>query len=198
MKKIDFFQATKEMPLNRDELAEKIANVPVDIARGYIQFLEKSKNQLERTISLFHSVDGLFYHELLDQFDDDELPSLNRITETLNDADVLNKIDELLTTSMGYDLLSNTDNNEKVKELFELVENLDEDKMKDVASKLIPWGWHIERLTKLLIFYLEKKGDKESVLRHLKNIDAQNLNNMIFDIKTFINISEENLEIIQP
>lgn|GEM_PF-5606667 len=190
IKKIDFFEASKQLPIDKEEISRKISEVPLDIARGYIELLERNKRNIERTINLFRSIDGPFYHELLDQYTEEDLIYLNKIADYLHDENVLEKITELLNASMNKEPLTN---HSKAKEIFNMLQDLGEDEIRDCGGKLIPFAWDMQRLSRILLFYLEKKGDENSVLSQLNSFSEHDLEVAISDLKSFIPIlqSEE-------
>jgi len=175
VKRIDFSEAINDLPITREGLAHKISNTPPDIVLEYITGMEEIKKRLDLTIAIFQATDGKFFHELLEEIDEQTLVGIDRIVDQLNDAKLLERIDELIYASVNFSEMVN--NKSKAKELLTLIKELGDDQVRNVLSKIIPYAWDLNRLNRVLLFYL-KKDDEEAVLDHLRRIDEKDLASM--------------------
>jgi len=181
MERIDFASALKELPIEKGTLAAQIANIPSDIVLEYIDGLNRCKAQVDENLAILHSGSSsnqsLCLH-YLEQLSEERLQNVHDIVELLNDRDLLQQIDRLIELTHQIPLV-NEEKKEKANELTEFIKNLDQYKLENVAGACLGMQEEYSKLSKIILFYLEKKRSEIALKEYLNKIDIKALDSMI-------------------
>jgi len=181
MERIDFASALKELPIEKGTLAAQIANIPSDIVLEYIDGLNRCKAQVDENLAILHSGSSsnqsLCLH-YLEQLSEERLQNVHDIVELLNDRDLLQQIDRLIELTHQIPLV-NEEKKEKANELTEFIKNLDQYKLENVAGACLGMQEEYSKLSKIILFYLEKKRSEIALKEYLNRIDIKTIDSMI-------------------
>jgi|GEM_PF-3356038 len=181
MERIDFAAAAKELPIERGVLAAQIANIPSDIVLEYIDGLNITKARVEENLAILHSGSSsnqsLCLH-YLEQLSEERLQNVHGIVELLNDRELLQNIDRLIELTHQIPPV-NEKKAEKANELTEVIKNLDQYKLEHVAGTCLGMQEEYYKISKIILFYLEKKRSEIALKEYLNKIDIKALDSMI-------------------
>lgn len=181
MERIDFASALKELPIEKGTLAAQIANIPSDIVLEYIDGLNRCKAQVDENLAILHSGSSsnqpLCLH-YLEQLSEERLQNVHGIVELLNDRELLQNIDRLIELTHQI-RPANEKKTEKANELTEFIKNLDQYKLENVAGACLGMQEEYSKLSKIILFYLEKKRSKIALNEYLNRIDIKTIDSMI-------------------
>ena len=190
--KIDFESAAKDLPLDRETLAKRISETPLDIREEYVSGLQNAIKAFNENCNILLSGAPLCEH-LLASLNDERFENLAGIAELLNDDQVLEKIDQLI--ALTYECKPAEISDEQRKKHKELV-----DEVASLVKKLGNYEnvlWHIftvhfsyVKILRVLLFYRDKKKSDLSLKRYLGKISDESLKDMIRTSKAELKLFE--------
>lgn len=156
MEKIDFESAAKDLPLDRESIAQSIANIPLDILVEYIDGVKLAQDRLSQIAGTLQAAAGPLCLDQLRKMGDGQLENLRDIVEVLNDTDVLQRIDRMIElTHLIHP--SNERKKDNVNMLLDEIKKLDKYNLETVANNCIGFQQQYFILSRILCFYLRKK-----------------------------------------
>jgi hypothetical protein len=178
MEKIDFESAAKDLPLDRESIAQSIANIPLDILVEYIDGVKLAQDRLSQIAGTLQAAAGPLCLDQLRKMGDGQLENLRDIVEVLNDIDVLQRIDRMIELTHRIPVVSGK-KKEKIDALLNEIKKLDKYKLETVTNNCIGFQQQYFVLSRILCFYLGKQKSDLALKRFLGKIDADLIDTMI-------------------
>lgn len=165
-----------ELPIDRDTLLQKIAEVPEEFKREYVQGIAASIDELLLWKSIFTGSTSVAKH-IIDGLDSSHFERFKTIVLNLLSADVLNNISKIREATF-FTVDPIPESGEKALELIDLLKSLDLDC--DAAWKnLIFTSRQLTMLASVILVLNMGKAFEGSLLDRLSTIPPSEFNGII-------------------